>query len=333
MMVCATALINLSLGLLGCGFIGARNCGHVKVGRKIFGGVVLALSASAIILLHFALAHYRNALDILAADGAAAANADVMLHRLAAIPLSLRETIKNDPWVFLGNIHALTVFLAGIGFAIAAGCEGYWLVSDCYPGFEAADRIYRNALETVERQKRSFADAIAETVNEVRNLLDSAVRQGEERLNVAKIYFDRAREITRRYADATLEIEYAMLEIIDEYRSHYILIRDTAGPAQWEDQEPRLDREASFTLDNLSQIEESEAANLNGLRHNADEMKIRLTVSQTLLNNQLKTYLENVDQDAKRHEEMAYADLNGIRTPPPPSGGRKKKSDVQTPKL
>jgi hypothetical protein len=322
-----TATINLALGLLGIGLIGVRYLGHVKTKRKLFGGSVLALSLCCILLLHFVLAHYRNALDTVKA-ASVDAPAAVTKQSIALIPAKLGGTMRSEPLVFLGDPNAILVFLMGIGFAAAAACEGYWLLTDPYPGYAAADRIYQRTLKTFNDQRDGFEQDMAATITKAYAALDAAVFEGTQRLNAVKAGLDSAIEITRQYEQVGTKIEHAMLRIIDVYRAEYRNIRENAGPPQWEDDEPRLNRSASFGLEGFAQIQENEVTNYNALKRQAGDIRVQVTNSHTELKKRIREYIGIVDQNAKHQEDIARAGLNGVHTPPPPSVGEDREHDA-----
>lgn len=316
LLVFISASLNVSLALVGLGFIGVRNLWHAKPERKLFGGAVLLASVSALLLLHLALAHYRLALDQVRADPAAIADATAMQQRIVEIPVSIGGTLASHPFAFLRDLHAILVFLMGLGFAAVSAYDGARLLAD-YPGYAEVEQACHRAAAASELERQDFEQSIASIAEKAKSSLDAVVQTARQRLNRVKSVLDAAVDVTRRHEESANAIECAMLQLVDEYRSSYRRTRNAGGPPQWEDSEPRLNRELPSGIDNLEQIEEREQAEYAGLRQRAEELKVRITVAQTQLIERVKTYMEAIDNDAQRDEAAARAELHGVRMPLP----------------
>ena len=102
------------------------------------------------------------------------------------------------------------------------------------------------------------------------------------------------------------------------YRKEYRTVRGNDGPANWQDDIPRLNRESPFDLASFVAIEDRATADVRALEDQVLQLKTNLAARKTASISRMKNYLAAIDQDARREEEIALADLRGIRVPPPP---------------
>ena len=314
MLVVFSSLFNLLFGLL-TGFVGVRNLGHGSERRKIGGLVALVVGAAFIIGLAFVMAHYRNAIDTAMDDPATVTNATLRLERIAAARANIRSTMRVDPFAFLSHLHAVLIFLLGLVFGTIAAFEGYYLLDDPYPGYGAADRLHRRARDGYQWEIRCFENGLAGIFQALIAQLDDALLRGVQRLDEIKSSLDAACGIIERFEKAASEVERAFFREVMEYRKEFRLVRDTQGPAHWNDDLPSLSRGNSFDLGNFREIEERVTADLQGLEDEIGQIKAMLARSQSDAASRMKAYLETVDKDAAREEDLALNDLVGTRMP------------------
>jgi hypothetical protein len=312
-LVVLAASLNLACGM-AVGFIGVRNLGHVKPARQVFGAIVTLVVSALIVTLHFSLAHYRYALDWAAADPRAVRNAGLLLERIATAKAAIGNTMLTQPWIFFQDLNAIIVFLAGIAFSAITGAEAYYLIGDPYPGYGSVYRIYRNALEAHEQQSRGLEEALAAIATRAKDGLDAIVLHARRRFDTLKAYMDAAVEVTRRYETAANTVEHELLQIVLEYRDEVRKVRENEGPQRWQEGIVTLNRDASFDLDMLVQVEEREHANLAALDDAAEQLKTKINATHARVIARLREYFEAVNCDAQ-HE----ADLLGVRPPKPPA--------------
>jgi hypothetical protein len=338
MIVVIASLFNLMFGLLA-GFIGARNLSYAPSvqtpraknrarRRKIAGFVSLVVGALLIVGLAFVMAHYRNAIDSALDDPRAATDAALRLERMALAKAAIGQTMRNDPFVFLGHLHAVLIFLLGLVFGFIAAVEGYYLIDDPYPGYGAADRICRQAIAAYEADVKRFEKEFAAITIEAAAALDEVLRRAIDRLNAIKSCFDGAAETIQEYEKAAASVQHAFHRSIMRYRETYLRVRGTSGPAHWEEI-PHLDHEPSFDAGNFDEIEERTVADLGALEDQIVQLKSFLGTNQANAVARLKTYLETVDQDAAAEEELALSELFPQRAPAELSGDPFGQKDQQ----
>jgi hypothetical protein len=316
-LVVLASLFNLLFGL-GAGFVGIRNLGHIAQRRKVAGAAALALFSILIVGLAFFMANYRNAIDTVLNDPQASTNATLRLQRMALAKAGIRQTMRNDPLAFLGDLNAVLIFLLGIVFGGVAALEGYYLLDEPYPGYGTATRMNQHARVTHDRMVKRFQNEFAAVLKRATAPLDAALLRGQQRLSAIKACLDAAGRTIERYEKAATTVEHTLFKITMTYRDEYRIVRGNQGPPNWEDDIPKLNRELSFDLGNLIGIEEKATADYRALEDQILQLKSRLALGQASRIARMKEYLAAIDQDAAREEALALADLAGIRTPPPP---------------
>jgi hypothetical protein len=343
--VVLASLFNLLFGLLA-GFIGVRNLGYapdVKSAsakrrahlRRAGGFVALLMGCVLVVGLAFWMAHYRNAIDSALDDAATATNATLRLQRMAAAKALIAQTMRNDPMAFFGHLHAVLIFFLGLVFGTAAAFEGYYLIDDPYPGYGPVDRIFRRALEANANGIKAFEKEFTSTIQAIYEQLDEILQRGLRRVSEVKSSLDAATEMVARYEKAAAAVEHAFFRMVMSYRDEYRQTRDTPGPAHWEEEMPRLNREASFELNSFVEIEERTIADFQGLQDQIAQLRSKLEKSQADAVARMKAFLATVDQDAAREEELALNELFGVRSAPPPDmdlGGSAGVSSPRHPK-
>jgi len=316
-LVALASLFNLLFGLCA-GFIGLRNLLNVRLKQKVVGTVALTLGFVLIVGLAFVLAHYRAAIDTVLDDPNAATNATLRLERMAAARAGMAQTMRTDPMSFLGHLNAVLIFLLGITFGTVAALEGYYLLDDPYPGLGAAERLYRHARDAHDREIKRFESEFASINKTVTAPLDAAVHREAQRLTSVKACLDAAGQTTEGYEKAATEVEHALFRMTLAYRDEYRIVRGNHGPVHWQEDMPRLDREVGFNLASFVAIEDKATADYRALEDQVFQIKSKLGQSQAKKISRMKKYLETIDQDALHEEDLALADLAGVRTPPPP---------------
>lgn len=316
--VVLASLFNLLFGLCA-GFVGLRNLGHIATRRKLAGAACLAVTSVLIVGLAGFMAHYRNAIDsALNVSQDASEGAALRLQRMAAAKANLRHTIAKDPLAFLGDIDAVLIFLLGISVAGVGVAEGYLLLGDPYPGLGACARAYRRTLKDHERLVKRFEREFSSIIQDLIPPLDAALARGERRLAAIKTGLDAAAQTLARYEQAATAVEHMVFLITMAYRKEYRTVRGNDGPANWQDDIPRLNRESPFDLASFVAIEDRATADVRALEDQVLQLKTNLAARKTASISRMKNYLAAIDQDARREEEIALADLRGIRVPPPP---------------
>lgn len=320
-LVVFTSLVNMSLGLM-IGFFGARNMGHVRGDRKLAGfGVVLA-GAGLVVGLAYWMAMYRNAIESALDDPAAFTNAALRLQRMAAAKAAIRQTMQNDTFAFLGHLHAIMIFVLGLLFGTIAAFEGYHLLDDPYPGYGAADRLYRNARDVYERELALCQADFASLLEEIATHLDAVLSRAGQRLTGIKTCLDAAAGIIERYEKSAAAVEQDFIGALIDYQKEYVLVRGTQGPARWQEELPLLNRPSSFDVGTFVETEERAVADLQGFEDRVARLKTELAKSQAEAVSRLKVYLQTVDIDQPNEEEIALNNLFGLRMPSPPDAHR-----------
>jgi tetratricopeptide (TPR) repeat protein len=318
--VVLASVFNVLFGLCA-GFVGLRNLGHADTRRKLAGGACLAVAFVLIVGLAGFLANYRNAIDSAMNDSQTAGDsASLRLQRMASAKANLRRTIAKDPAAFWGDLGGLLVFCLGITFGGLAALEGYYLLDDSYPGFGARARAYRRALKEHERLVKRFEGEFNSTIQTLTSPLDAALSRGERRLAAIKAGLDAAARTLERYEQAATAIEQALFLITMTYRDEYRRVRGNEGPENWQDEIPKLNREVPFDLAGFVAIEDRATADYRALEDQVHQLITNLGLRQAARVLRMKDYLAAIDQDATREEEIALADLRGVRVPPPPEG-------------
>lgn len=128
----AEAAIAASLNVLVCLAAGStvvRYVNHVKIGPKLFGIVMSALTVAFVLVLALMVAHYREALVMGLEDAQS-----VAIQTFLAEPIALKE------------VSSWYLFLIGVLFGAFAVWDGY-KIDDRYPDY---GKLYRRTLEAVE---------------------------------------------------------------------------------------------------------------------------------------------------------------------------------------
>lgn len=208
--------VNILLGL-AAGMVGWRYLGHIDPIKKIFGAVVALVLHSAAIAFNLLVAHFREAAELLLADG-----------NFAFEPGQLREATLNHiaiNGIFgLASLESLALLALGLAIHFYAAKKGWDDFYDRYPDYARVDRnadeaidahaeavtaarnAARLAVEAVEGQATSLANQARTNLNRVRNLLDLAEERRQEVINSEDVWVMTGERLLKIYRDTNLHL-------------------------------------------------------------------------------------------------------------------------------
>jgi hypothetical protein len=208
--------VNILLGL-AAGMVGWRNFGHISPVRKAFGAAVALILHSAAIAFNLLVAHFREAAELLLADG-----------NFAFEPGQLREATLNHiaiNGIFgLASLEALALLALGLAIHFYAAKKGWDDFFDRYPDYARVDRMAdeaieahseavaasrdaaRTAVEAVEASAADEADRARTNLNRIRHLIDLAEERRQEVVNSEDVWVMTGERLLKIYRDTNMHL-------------------------------------------------------------------------------------------------------------------------------
>jgi hypothetical protein len=190
------SLINLGLGF-AAGRWGWTNAIHRNPLRAVLGIVFATVTLGGVVLINFALAHYRAAVE----GGMPAAQAAA-----AVIPM-----MRDNPWA-IGDIKSAIMVVMGVFSALIVMLEG-WLWDEPYPGYGEVAQHLREA-------QHHYHDLVEEKLDHLKSVQEEFV---------ARIQVERSRLRDRRQ-----EVPFIMQErqrLISRFKTHLGHLQDVGRQA------------------------------------------------------------------------------------------------------
>ncbi len=212
--------VNILLGFLVVGLLGARLIGHANGWKKLLGGVVFLAGLGAGLDWNLTVAHFRDAL-------ARGADASAFI---ASLPSAWQQ-----PFAFAG-IESAALFALGIAIFIVAALEGHGgrgRLVDSYWGYREADHAHRMAEAAHEHARDGYKMAVGEAFAAARRKLSA--QQARDATIIAEI-----REIAGEAGERAAEVRDSIGEWIDignallrRYREENMAVRTDSPPAYY----------------------------------------------------------------------------------------------------
>ncbi|HVY99241.1 MAG TPA: hypothetical protein VHA35_07065 [Dongiaceae bacterium] len=239
------SLLNLGLGF-SSGRWGWTNAIHRSPLRALLGLVFAAACLGGVVLINFALAHYRAAVE----SGMPAAQAAA-----AVIPM-----MREDPWA-LGDIKSAIMVMLGVFSALVVMLEG-WLWDEPYPGYGEVSQHLRDA-------QAHYHDLVEEKLDHLKGVQEEFVgriqversRLRDRRQEIPFIMQERQRLIAR-FKTHLGHLQDVGRQALSVYRDANRKARTTQAPKRF-DEVWELNGFGAIEIAELPQIPEAEYAKAN----------------------------------------------------------------------
>jgi NADH:ubiquinone oxidoreductase subunit K len=208
------------------------NLGHRNPFRKLPGILAVPMAAATALGLALLIAHFRDALSLDLADAPRAA-----LESLRDTPFGLREV---PSWALFG---------VSLLFALIALADGFGL-DDPYPGYGAADRRRKQALDAYLLELDDVRSALQALKDEALADLDRAMAESRAGLQALHEALEQKTATGTRLRNVLADVDNCLDTLLRRFRDINKLHRTTPCPAYFSERPGVADlRRTDFSVD------------------------------------------------------------------------------------